>query len=79
MTQAITNKTKKLQDLISSDKFKEQIALALPKHLTPDRMARVALTTVLKTPKLAECDPASVLQALLTCSQPGIAPDGRRA
>ncbi len=79
MTQAITNKTKKLQDLISSDKFKEQIALALPKHLTPDRMARVALTTVLKTPKLAECDPASVLQALMTCSQHGIEPDGRRA
>ena len=79
MTTAITKNTKKLQDLISSEKFKEQMALALPKHLTPDRMARVALTTLLKTPKLGECDPASVLQALMTCSQHGIEPDGRRA
>ena len=79
MTTAITSKTAKLQEIISSDKFKEQIALALPKHLTPDRMARVALTTILKTPKLGECDPASVLQALMTCSQHGIEPDGRRA
>ena len=78
-TQALTKSTKKLQDLIGSDKFKEQMALALPKHLTPDRMARVALTTLLKTPKLGECDPASVLQALMTCSQHGIEPDGRRA
>jgi len=65
--------------LIGSDKFKSEMALALPKHLTPDRMARVALTTLLKTPKLGECDPASVLQALMTCSQHGIEPDGRRA
>ena len=78
-TQALTTNTKKLKDLIGSDKFKQEMALALPKHLTPDRMARVALTTLLKTPKLAECDPASVLQALMTCSQHGIEPDGRRA
>jgi len=78
MTQLTVN-TKKLKDLIGSDKFKSEMALALPKHLTPDRMARVALTTLLKTPKLGECDPASVMQALMTCSQHGIEPDGRRA
>jgi recombination protein RecT len=32
------------------EKSKEQIALALPRHLTPERMIRVALTAVQRTP-----------------------------
>jgi recombination protein RecT len=47
--------------------------------LTPDRFIRVALTAMNKTPKLAQCDQASLFGALMTCSQLGIEPDGRRA
>ncbi len=68
-----------LRQEIDSDYFKKQIAVALPKHMTPDRFARVALTAMLKTPKLLECTKESVIECLLNCSALGIEPDGRRA
>lgn len=68
-----------LRSFIAGDKFKEQVALALPKHMTPDRFARVALTAFTKTPKLLDCTRESLLQCLMTCSQLGIEPDGRHA
>lgn len=68
-----------LRDLLEGDSFKLQVAKALPKHLTPDRFIRVACTAMSKTPKLADCDRASFFSALLTLSQLGLEPDGRRA
>lgn len=49
-----------------------EIARALPKHLDPDRLARLALTEVRKNPKLANCDPASFAGALLTAAALGL-------
>lgn len=68
-----------VRDLINSDLCKAEIAKVLPKHLTPERMTRVALTATLKTPKLLECTPESLMNALLICSQAGLEPDGRLA
>lgn len=81
-TQALTTPAstpKDLRSLLKSDTVKEQIALALPKHMDSDRMARVALTACNKTPALLQCDTASVLTALMACSAAGIEPDGRHA
>jgi recombination protein RecT len=68
-----------LRETIETPQFSAAVGKALPKHLTPDRFIRVACTTMMRTPKLAECDRTSFLNALLTCSQLGIEPDGRRA
>lgn len=68
-----------IKDLITSDEAKKQFALALPKHLTPDRFIQVALTAFNRTPKLVECTKESLFQCLLDCSQLGLEPDGRRA
>jgi len=65
--------------MIGSDAYKRQWAMVLPKHLTADRMARVALTALTKTPKLMECTQESVMSCLLDCAAMGIEPDGRRA
>lgn len=54
------------------DKFKPQLALALPKHLTPDRMARLALTAFSTTPALQKCDPKSIAAAVMTAGQLGL-------
>lgn len=70
---------KTIQDLLQGDQFKKQIAAALPKHLTPERFIRVACTTVMRTPLLAECDQISFFNALLKLSQFGLEPDGYRA
>jgi len=56
------------------ERFKNEIARALPRHLDPDRMTRIALTEFRKNPKLAECDPRSVFAAVVIASQLGLEP-----
>lgn len=53
-------------------KFKSEIERALPKHLTADRMCRIALTEFRKNPKLANCDPRSVFAAVIQSAQLGL-------
>lgn len=81
MTTAVAKKKTdgSLKSLLTSDAVKKQIAVALPKHMDADRMSRVALTALLKTPKLAQCSQESFMQCVLSCSQLGIEPDGRLA
>ena len=54
------------------EKCKSQIAMALPKHMTPDRMMRVAMTEIQKTPALLDCSPVSLVAAVIQASQLGL-------
>jgi recombination protein RecT len=54
------------------EKSKGQIAAALPKHLTVERMMRLAMTTFRNNPKLAECDPVSVIASVIQSAQCGL-------
>jgi recombination protein RecT len=56
------------------DQMKPEIARALPKHLNPDRMARIATTVLKQNPSLGRCTPESFLGALMTASQLGLEP-----
>lgn len=56
------------------EKWKPEIARALPRHLNADRMARIALTCFRQVPKLGECDPRSVFAAVIQAAQLGIEP-----
>lgn len=56
------------------DAMRPEIARALPKHMDPDRMARIATTLLRRTPTLAHVVPASFLGALMTCAQLGLEP-----
>jgi recombination protein RecT len=58
------------------DEQKEQIALALPKHLTADRVARMALTTFRRTPELHRCNPLSLFGCVMQAAQIGLEIDG---
>lgn len=53
-----------------------QMAMVLPKHITPERMVRIALTAGLANPRLFECTRESIAGAMLTASQWGLEPDG---
>lgn len=75
--QAVQPSKQTIRDLVSS--YQSEFAKVLPKHLTPERFVRVALTALTKTPKLAECDKSSFMSAMLTLSQLGLEPDGRLA
>ncbi len=52
-----------------------QIARALPAHLTGDRMTRLALTAIRKTPDLATCSEVSMAGAILTAAAMGLEPN----
>lgn len=54
--------------------MKPQMALALPKHITADRLARIALTTIRTNPKLLECSVPSLLGAVMQAAQLGLEP-----
>lgn len=56
------------------EKMAPEIQKALPKHVDPDRIARIALTEVRKTPKLLQCSQASLLGAIMTSAQLGLEP-----
>ena len=43
------------------EQAKGAIASRIPKHMTPDRIIKVALTAINKTPKLLECTKESLL------------------
>jgi recombination protein RecT len=52
-----------------------EIARALPRHLTPDRMARVCLTALRVNPKLNDCSPASFMAAIMAAASLGLEPN----
>lgn len=58
------------------EKMKPQFMAALPKHITPDRMVRIAMTAIQNTPKLLECDQTSLFSAVMRSAQLGLEPDG---
>jgi recombination protein RecT len=60
--------------MLNNDAMKREIARALPKHLTPERMARVALTALRTVKDLAQCTPASFAASIMTLSQIGLEP-----
>ena len=74
-----TNVAKKEESPVAAfsgflEKFKPQLALALPKHLTADRMARLALTAFSSSGKLQNCDPKSIASSIMTAGQLGLEP-----
>lgn len=55
-------------------KMEKQFALAMPKGTEAVQLIRDVLTCVHQTPKLALCDPMTVLGAAMTCAQLGLRP-----
>jgi recombination protein RecT len=62
---------------LSQTNVQGQIGRALPRHMNADRMVRVALISIAKTPKLLQCTPESLAAALTKCSSYGLEPNGR--
>ena len=58
--------------LLSSKGMQSQIAAALPKHATPERMARVALTALRTTRDLDKCTTPSFLACIMQAAQLGL-------
>lgn len=75
----LIDQRKKFNALLESDRVREQVAKVLPSHITAERLLRVAMTASLKNPQLLQCPAESIMQAIMTCAQAGLEPDGRLA
>lgn len=64
---------KDMRDLITRNW--PRMAAVLPKHMDPDRMMQLAISTMNKNPKLLNCTPASILGCLMTASSLGLEPN----
>lgn len=71
---AARTEPKDIAGMLSSAKMKQQMALAMPKHMTADRMMRIALTEVRKVPALGQCNIESFMGAIMQCAQLGLEP-----
>lgn len=72
MSNALAQKQSTLKDLL--DRAKPAIRSVLPKHMTPERIVKIALVATSRDPKLMNCTPQSVLSAVMTASQLGLEP-----
>lgn len=59
-----------IKDMFEAAKGK--LAQVAPRHMSPDRMLRVALLTISKTPMLSKCKPASLLGSFMEAGRLGL-------
>lgn len=76
VTGQVANRPKTIIDMLTTPTAKQQLALAVPRHMTADRMARVAMTEIRKNPKLLQCDPTTLMGAIMQLAQLGLEPGG---
>ncbi len=57
----------------------KELGQALPAHLNPERLVRIALTSIRTNPELAKCTPESFLGSLFVLAQIGLEPIAGRA
>lgn len=60
------------------DQYRPIIAKALPAHMTEEAFVSTILTAVRSTPKLLQCDPASLVGAAVKAAQLGLVPNDPR-
>ena len=64
-----------LLEMLNSDRVKQGIAAVVGKHMSPERMCRLMVNAVHKTPALLQCDPKTVLGAFMTSAALGLEPN----
>ena len=69
-----THKGKNIMDLIQSRR--KSIEEALPRNIDVDRFTRICLVNVAGNRRLLECEPVTLLTAVMQCAQLGLEPGG---
>lgn len=64
-----------IRELLDNPIVKKQIQMAIPKHLTVDRLLRTTMTAIRTNPKLLDCTQKSLLAAIMGCAQLGLEPE----
>jgi recombination protein RecT len=64
-----------VKHLLMNEQARDQLAMVAAKHMNPERMMRVVANAIRTTPKLGQCEPMSLLGALMQCAALGIEPN----
>lgn len=64
-----------VRELLVNDGAKRQLAAVAAGHMKPERMMRLIANAIRVTPKLAQCEPMSLLGALMQCASLGLEPN----
>src|SRR5580700_6950752 len=73
----VTANVEKLNTLKTMlEKAKGSFAAVLPKHVTPERLIKIALAATSRNPLLLQCDAKSIVKSVMAASQLGLEPDG---
>lgn len=67
--------TRSIFDLLDDKRTQAGLIAVAGKFLNPERMLRLCTNAVRKTPKLAQCEPASVLGAMMASAALGLEPN----
>ena len=68
-------KAQSIRSLFNDSRVKGEIMKALPRHLSADKLIRVAMTSIQRNPKLLDCSQQSLLGCIMTCAALGLEPD----
>lgn len=66
---------KTVQELLNNDMARQQLATVAAEHMKPQQMMRLMAGAIQKTPKLAQCEPITLLGAMMTCASLGLQPN----
>jgi len=58
--------------LFESPATQDRIRAVLPRHLTPERLLKIALVQISRVPKLANCDPTTLLRCVMQAAELGL-------
>jgi recombination protein RecT len=64
-----------MKDWLNDDRFKHEIARALPEIIKPERFIRTVITAMQTTKNLSSCTTNSFISATLMCAQLGLEPN----
>jgi len=71
----IQERTETLMDMLQSPRMKQQMTMALPKHLSTDRLIRIIMTAVRRNGQLLQCTKQSIAACAMTCAALGLEPE----
>lgn len=70
------NKIKKFSDALTTPAMQRRIASVLPKHMTPERVIKIAVSAISRNPLLLQCQIESVLKGVIISSELGLELNG---
>lgn len=71
----IAIRTKTIRDLLEDPRMKKQLEMAIPRHLTVDRLLRTVVTALRTNPTLLDCTKESILASVMGACQLGLEPE----